>query len=226
MALPYCAPEYRGCKVPFIMQKADIIMFCKNTNLRSLPVSLSLKTKAGKPSLVSFFLFTLLLCIGNGYTYAQTDTAVLDYKNDTTHLFTLTKSGKVGIGTGTPTAQLHTLGTVRFAKYRNNTYEDSVLTTDENGNLKFAPKSKFDWSGTFTDPHSVSFNSTYASSKGNISWWGEMFHIENVDTASDAASNIFLENSRLRVETMKNKNGVVLEGMANSERCLLYIKPR
>jgi hypothetical protein len=40
------------------------------------------------------------------------------------------------IGTTNPLAQLHTTGTIRFDKYKNNASEDSVLTTDASGNLK------------------------------------------------------------------------------------------
>ncbi|HEY8896996.1 MAG TPA: hypothetical protein VIM79_19370, partial [Niastella sp.] len=157
--------------------------------MRSLSVSLSSKRKAGNTKLVFLFLFTLLLCLGNSYTYAQTDSAVLDYKNDTTHLFTLTKSGKVGIGTGTPTAQLHTLGTVRFQKFRNNTYEDSVLTTDVNGNLKFVHK----WAGQTAQNGEANFYNANEANWHSKMWWNEgSLGIIAYDNSRNATHSIYV----------------------------------
>jgi len=48
----------------------------------------------------------------------------------------ITPAGKIGIGTISPTVQLHTTDSVRFALYKNNTATDSILTTDTSGNLK------------------------------------------------------------------------------------------
>jgi hypothetical protein len=44
-------------------------------------------------------------------------------------------SGNVGIGTNTPTAQLHTTNTVRFQGLGTNTLDTKILTTDANGNV-------------------------------------------------------------------------------------------
>jgi len=46
-------------------------------------------------------------------------------------------SGNVGIGTTTPTAQLHTTGTVRFAGVGSTSTNTLILTSDANGNLSY-----------------------------------------------------------------------------------------
>jgi hypothetical protein len=44
-------------------------------------------------------------------------------------------SGNLGIGTASPTAQLHTTGTIRFEGIGTNTGNTKILTTDASGNL-------------------------------------------------------------------------------------------
>lgn len=182
-------------------------MFCKKTNLHSLTVSLLLRRKAGKNKLVSITLLTILLCIGSCYTYAQTDSAVIDYKNDTTHLFTVTKSGKVGVGTGTPQAQLHTTGTVRFAKFANNTYEDSVLTTDESGNLKFIPRWSNGFGGVFTAPREVKFKQPGDVNIGKIGWDGYQVYISSADSTSSNSYQRLLLYPEERVFFLESQYG-------------------
>jgi hypothetical protein len=48
-----------------------------------------------------------------------------------------TTSGNMGIGTSTPTAQLHTTGSVRFAGLTQDSTQTQVLVTDANGNLYY-----------------------------------------------------------------------------------------
>ena len=193
-------------------------MFCKNTNLRSLSVSLSLKRKAGNTKLVSFLLFTLLLCIGNSYTYAQTDSTVLDYKNDTTHLLTLTKSGKVGIGTGTPAAQLHTLGTVRFAKFKNNTYEDSVLTTDVNGNLKFVAKNNMLWR-EIREAGELKFINDIESRTGTFGWYDRAINLSTTGTFPDGSVSQSLD---LNTEDQYYHLSAFAQGSGSQSRSGMY----
>lgn len=48
-----------------------------------------------------------------------------------------TQRGNVGIGTSTPTAQLHTTGSVRFAGLTQDSTQTQVLVSDANGNLYY-----------------------------------------------------------------------------------------
>ena len=50
-------------------------------------------------------------------------------------LMSLMQTGAVGIGTATPSAQLHTTGSVRFAGLTNNNTPTRVLVSDSSGNL-------------------------------------------------------------------------------------------
>ncbi len=74
-------------------------------------------------------------------------------------------SGNVGIGVENPIAQLHTSGTVRFNKLVNNSFEDSVLTTDTYGNLKLKALSPY---GIDTTKWMFNGNNIYNNNTGNI----------------------------------------------------------
>lgn len=187
-------------------------MFCKNKSLRSQFESLITKRKAGKAQLVSGFLFTMLLCIANSYTYAQsggTDSAVVDYKSDTSHFFTVTRNGnigKVGIGTGAPQVQLHTTGPVRFAKYKNNSLLDSVLATDVNGNLILVPKpAGFDWNNTFTGYRMVKFQNENDPYQAYLTW-DRVFEISTRDTASTGVAQYMSLSSANKTFLLKTTN--------------------
>ena len=49
----------------------------------------------------------------------------------------LSESGNLGLGTASPSAQLHTTGTVRFAGLTNDSAQTRVLVSDANGNLYY-----------------------------------------------------------------------------------------
>ncbi|MGC4102999.1 beta strand repeat-containing protein [Ferruginibacter sp.] len=57
-------------------------------------------------------------------------------------------NGNVGIGITSPTAQLHTTGTVRFAGLTNDNSVDRIVATDANGNLYYRSASSLGGSGT------------------------------------------------------------------------------
>ena len=147
-------------------------MFCRNTNLLAKSESLMANKKAGKTKLISVLLFTLLLCIGSTYSYGQTDdSAIVDFKTDTSHHLVVTRSGKVGVGTDKPQVQFHTTGYARFAKYRNNIQGDSVLTTDQDGNLRFVymPYGSSGGGGA-----SYSFQNGVTQNNGNVALGGQL----------------------------------------------------
>jgi len=56
-------------------------------------------------------------------------------------------SGYVGIGTASPTAQLHTTGTVLFAGLALNSSPTNVIVSDASGHIGYAPASSFAGSG-------------------------------------------------------------------------------
>ncbi len=59
-------------------------------------------------------------------------------------------SGNMGIGIATPSAQLHTTGTVRFAGLTNNSTAPRVITADASGNLSYRDASTFGAGGSWT----------------------------------------------------------------------------
>jgi uncharacterized coiled-coil protein SlyX len=81
-------------------------------------------------------------------------------------------SGYIGIGTQTPTAKLHTLGSVRFESFKNNPQNDSVLTTDQNGNLRFVYMPY--GSGGGGGGTSYSFQNGITQFNGNVSLGGQL----------------------------------------------------
>jgi hypothetical protein len=65
------------------------------------------------------------------------DNISLRFRTNNLQRMILDSSGNIGIGIAGPLAQLHTTGTVRFDKFKNNAALDSLLTTDVNGNVIF-----------------------------------------------------------------------------------------
>jgi len=60
----------------------------------------------------------------------------------------ISETGDVGIGTTTPTAQLHTTGTVKFAGLANDNTQSRVLVSDANGSVAYRDASTLGGSGT------------------------------------------------------------------------------
>src|SRR5688572_33012420 len=61
----------------------------------------------------------------------------LGFKKGSSRYFNLLNNGNIGLGTSNPQAQLHTTGSLRFDLFHNNATKDSLITTDQNGNLVF-----------------------------------------------------------------------------------------
>ncbi len=90
----------------------------------------------------NFYVFLLLLCV----TVKSMSQVVIDSKGTKVavdsskwaisgnNIFNK-NSGSIGIGTATPSAQLHTTGTVRLAGIGTNTSDTKILTADNSGNI-------------------------------------------------------------------------------------------
>ena len=77
-----------------------------------------------------------VLIVRNSRSTSMLDNLLRVAESDTT-VFTALKNGDVGIGTATPTAQLHTTGSVRFAGLTNDSTQTLVLVSDASGNLYY-----------------------------------------------------------------------------------------
>ncbi|MDR3715174.1 MAG: discoidin domain-containing protein [Puia sp.] len=81
--------------------------------------------------------------IGNAGTNADsnflgtTDSTKLVFRTNNLKRMTILPNGNIGIGVDTPTAQLHTSGTVRFAGLTNDSTKTRLLVTDSSGNVSY-----------------------------------------------------------------------------------------
>ncbi|MFT3681955.1 MAG: hypothetical protein QM791_16900 [Ferruginibacter sp.] len=105
-------------------------------------------------------------------------------------------AGKVGIGTATPEAQLHTTGDIIFSKFKNSQQGDSVLSTDMDGRLKmvYMPFGSGTGGGAMYD-----FTNGVEQSNGNVMLGGRLekntkinlynysFNLTHGPTATDTA---------------------------------------
>jgi len=76
----------------------------------------------------------------------------------------ITSTGRLGIGTNSPSAQLHTTSTVRFQNYTN-----GFLSVDANGNLGVSAASSLFTAGTGLSWSGTTLNSVWTASGNNIS---------------------------------------------------------
>jgi hypothetical protein len=78
--------------------------------------------------------------------------------------------GNTGIGTFTPSAQLHTTGTVRFAGLTNNDSLSRVIVSDANGNLYYRTLSS--WALNDVHNSDLAINGTLSAQKMKITQTG------------------------------------------------------
>jgi hypothetical protein len=98
----------------------------------------SLTTVHGSVESLNYFWSTTgnIATAGDTAFIGTVDSNRLAFRTKNLERMSISPTGNVGIGTITPSAQLHSTGTVRFQQFKNNATADSVLTTDTSGNLK------------------------------------------------------------------------------------------
>jgi len=117
------------------------------TNSSALTMSVSntneWTTGTGYPSGQNYYNFGTVLMggtIGNKRASLHISADQLQFMTGSlsdTQRAVITESGSFGLGTATPTAQLHTTGTVRFAGLTEDSTQTRVLVSDASGNLYY-----------------------------------------------------------------------------------------
>ncbi|MXN90879.1 hypothetical protein GR160_06530 [Flavobacterium sp. Sd200] len=73
---------------------------------------------------------------------------LFQWRNSSTRLMTIAANGNVGVNTETPTALLHTVGSVRFENLANASVPNFILGTDNSGNVFEYPASLLNSGGS------------------------------------------------------------------------------
>ncbi|GAA3636567.1 tail fiber domain-containing protein [Flavivirga jejuensis] len=88
----------------------------------------------------------------DGLSYPISIRPLFAWNNSSTRIMTISAQNNLGLGTASPTARLHTNGTVRFENIPTTTSNSYVLTTDSSGNVRRQLSSAFTGLGaTFSD---------------------------------------------------------------------------
>ena len=82
-----------------------------------------------------FFLFCFLLIKTNSFSQGFVSNGTNIYLTNSAGSATVATFPSIGIGTNTPSAQLHTTSTVRFQGIANDNAQSRVIVSDANGNL-------------------------------------------------------------------------------------------
>ncbi len=117
-------------------------------------------------------------------------------------------SAYVGIGTDSATAKFHALGTIRFESFKNNPQGDSVLTTDQSGNLKmvYLPYGSGGGGGA-----SYTFKNGVTQSNGIVNIGGSLEDTVNLNLAG---YNFNINNGTQKVLTASSTNNNIGVGTA------------
>lgn len=93
------------------------------------------KNTAGKEYLLSFGIATDFSSLHHGFSLGMNNKIATFLSLDAADSYIGTSGGKLGIGTTTPSAQLHTTADVRFEGIGTNTTNTNIVTTDGSGNV-------------------------------------------------------------------------------------------
>jgi hypothetical protein len=96
-----------------------------------------------------FLLFCFLLIKTNSFSQGFVSNGTNIYLTNSAGSATVAPFPSIGIGTNTPSAQLHTRSTVRFQGIANDNAQSRVIVSDANGNLRWRDASTIGTSGTF-----------------------------------------------------------------------------
>lgn len=99
-------------------------------------------------------------------------------------------SGNIGIGTNTPSAQLHTTGTVRLAGIGTNTNNVKILTTDDNGNVTTRLLSSMQSEGSTTNQLSSSGNTMTSTVNGTEDTALIIKEVSNTSTGNSITTSV------------------------------------
>lgn len=104
-------------------------------------------------------------------------------------------SGNIGIGTTTPSAQLHTTGTVRFAGLTSDSTRTRVLVTDNNGNVAYRSAASIGGSGA-----TITGSLNYLAKYSTTSTIGNSLMFDNGSSIGIGTISMADTNYRLFVE--------------------------
>lgn len=116
-----------------------------------------------------------------------------DYNN--TSLMRIMSDGKFGLGVSTPSAQLHTSGTVRFAGLSNDNTQSRIIVSDANGNLSYRDASTVGGSG------SISGTNNYLAKYSGTTAIGNSIVYDNGTSVGIGTTNVTEPGFKLYVES-------------------------
>lgn len=122
--------------------------------------------------------------------------------------------GNLGIGTASPTAQLHTTGTIRFEGIGTNTGNTKILTTDASGNLTTRVFSNL-LSGELASLSTGILKSTTGTGALSIATAGD-FPVLNQNTTGNAATVTTNANLTGPVQSVGNATSISTNVITNS----------
>jgi|GEM_PF-424048 len=119
-----------------------------------------------------------------------------DWQNSgSVSLMRIMSDGKLGLGISTPSAQLHTSGTVRFAGLSNDNTQARVIVSDASGNLSYRDASTIGGSG------SISGTNNYLAKYSGATAIGNSIVYDNGTSVGIGTTNITEPGFKLYVES-------------------------
>jgi len=110
-------------------------------------------------------------------------------------LMRIMSDGRLGLGISTPSAQLHTTGTVRFAGLSNDSTQTRVIVSDASGNLSYRDASTIGGSG------SISGTNNYLAKYSGTTAIGNSIVYDNGTSVGIGTTNVSEPGFKLYVES-------------------------